>query len=68
MQFLPFEALSNLIKEPFSRLGAVKTIANQIGENFTKNYGVEFLNVVIVSVWVFIFIYLSLTLLKKRDL
>ena len=36
MQFLPFESMANLIKEPFSRLNAVKTIANQVGEEFTK--------------------------------
>ncbi|MEN8775988.1 MAG: ABC transporter permease subunit [Polaribacter sp.] len=68
MQFLPFEAMGNLIKEPFSRLGAVKSVANQIGETFTKSYDVEFSNIAIVSAWTFIFIYLSFTLLKKRDL
>ncbi len=68
MQFLPLEAMANLIKEPFSRLGAVKSIANQVGETFTKNYSVEFLNILIVSAWIFAFIYLSLALLKKRDL
>ena len=68
MQFLPLEAMANLIKEPFSRLGAVKSIANQVGETFTKNYSVELLNILIVSAWIFAFIYLSLALLKKRDL
>ncbi|WP_405607595.1 ABC transporter permease [Polaribacter sp. Asnod1-A03] len=68
MQFLPFEALTNLIKEPFSRLGAVKSVANQIGENFTKSYDVSFLSILIVSIWTFVFIYLSYALLKKRDL
>ena len=68
MQFLPFEAMTNLIKEPFSRLGAVKSIANQIGENFTKSYDVDFSSILIVSVWTCIFIYLSFALLKKRDL
>lgn len=68
MQFLPLEAMANLIKEPFSRLGAVKSIANQVGETFTKSYSVELLNILIVSAWTFAFIYLSLALLKKRDL
>lgn len=68
MQFMPFESMSNLIKEPFSRLNAVKTVANQIGEQFTKSYDVQFLDVLIVSVWTFIFIYSSYALLKKRDL
>ena len=68
MQFLPLEALSNLIKEPFSRLGAVKSIASQIGENFTKSYDVSFITILIVCAWTFIFTYLSYALLKKRDL
>ena len=68
MQFFPFEAMANLIKEPFSRLGAVKTVASQIGEGFTKDYAVQFTDVMIVSVWTFIFIYASYALLKKRDL
>ncbi len=68
MQFLPLEAMTNLIKEPFSRLGAVKSVANQIGETFTKSYDVSIYSVIIVSVWTFIFIYLSYALLKKRDL
>ncbi|AQS92895.1 MULTISPECIES: ABC transporter permease [Polaribacter] len=68
MQFLPFESMANLIKEPFTRLGAVRSVANQIGETFTKSYTVDFSAVVIASVWTFIFIYLSFTLLKKRDL
>lgn len=68
MQFFPLEAMSNLIKEPFSRLGAVKSVANQIGESFTKDYAVSYLNIGIVLVWIFIFIYTSYFLLKKRDL
>ena len=68
MQFFPFEALSNLIKEPFSRLGAVKSVASQIGEGFTKNYAVQYTDVLIVLVWTSIFIYASFALLKKRDL
>lgn len=68
MQFFPLEAMANLIKEPFSRLGAVKSVASQIGENFTKDYSVGILNIVIVLVWTSIFIYSSYTLLKKRDL
>jgi len=68
MQFLPFESMSNLIKEPFSRLGAVRSVANQVGEQFTKSYDVQILDILIVSVWTFIFIYASYALLKKRDL
>lgn len=68
MQFLPLEAMTNLIKEPFSRLGAVRTAANTMGEAFTKNYDVQFSAILIVLVWTFIFIFLSYKLLEKRDL
>ena len=68
IQFLPLEAMANLIKEPFSRLGAVRSAANTMGEIFTKSYAVEVSNVLIVSAWTFIFIYLSYRLLLKRDL
>ena len=68
MQFLPLEAMSNLIKEPFSRLGAVRSVANTVGEQFTKSYDVQILDVLIVCIWTFIFIYGSFRLLKKRDL
>lgn len=68
MRFLPLEAMSNLIKEPLTRLGAVKSIANQIGEDLTKDFSVQFTDVFIVLAWTGIFIYLSYALLKKRDL
>lgn len=68
MQFLPLEAMANLIKEPVSRLGAVRSAANTMGEIFTKSYSVDFTTILIVSFWTFIFIYLSYRLLLKRDL
>jgi len=68
MQFFPLASMSNLIKEPFSRLGAVQSAANQLGESFDKNYNVELLTVGIVLVWTFLFIYWSYLILKKRDL
>ncbi len=66
--FFPLNSMANLIKEPFSRLSAVKSVANQIGEEFTKDYGVHWYEIAIVSVWTFLFIYWSYILLKKRDL
>jgi ABC-type transport system involved in multi-copper enzyme maturation permease subunit len=68
MQFFPLEAMGNLIKEPISRLNAVKSVANQIGETFTKSYDVEFTTILIVLFWTAVFIYSSYALLKKRDL
>ncbi len=68
MQFLPLESISNLIKEPFTRLSAVKTVAQQVGENLSKDFSVQPTDLLIVTVWTGIFIYLSYALLKKRDL
>ncbi len=68
MQFFPLEAMANLIKEPFTRLGAVKSVAKQIGEEFVADYSVHITDILIVLVWTAIFIYLSYRLLKKRDL
>ncbi len=67
-QFFPLEAMSNLIKEPFSRLGAVQSAANQLGDSFTKSYDVEWSAIAIVLVWTFLFIYWSYAILKRRDL
>lgn len=67
-QFFPLEAMSNLIKEPFTRLGAVQSAANQLGEAFTKNYDVEWHTILINLVWTALFIYWSFAVLKRRDL
>ncbi len=68
MPFFPLEAMSNLIKEPFTRLGAVKTVAKQVGEDLSKDFSVQPKDILIVLVWTAIFIYFSYVLLKKRDL
>ncbi|MBL7472663.1 ABC transporter permease [Robertkochia sediminum] len=67
-QFLPLNAMSNLIKEPATRLGAVKSVANQLGEEFSKDYGVHILEILIVLAWTALFVYASYWLLKRRDL
>jgi len=68
MQFLPLEAMANLIKEPFTRLDAVKAVAKTAGEDLSKDFSVQPLDIIIVLVWTAIFVYLSYALLKKRDL
>lgn len=67
-QFLPLNAMSNLIKEPFSRIKEVKTVAQQIGENMDKDFSVHTTDILIVLVWTALFVYGSYYLLKKRDL
>ncbi len=68
MQFLPLESMSNLIKEPFTHLNAVQSVAKQIGEDLSKDVDVHWYQIAIVLVWTFLFIYASFRLLKKRDL
>jgi len=68
LQFFPLASMANLIKEPFSRLGAVQSAASQLGEAFDKDYSVQPLTVLIVLVWTFLFIYWSYLILKRRDL
>ena len=68
IQFFPLAAMSNLIKEPFSRLGVVQSAANQLGEAFEKDYSVQPLTILIVLAWTFLFVYGSYYILKRRDL
>ena len=68
MQFFPLNAMSNLIKQPFSRLSAVQSVANQVGEKFDFDYAVHWYEIAIVLAWTAIFILLSYRLLKIRDL
>jgi ABC-type transport system involved in multi-copper enzyme maturation permease subunit len=69
IQFFPIESMSNLIKEPFSRLSAIKTIEATIGgAKAVKDYSIHFSQISIVVIWIAIFIYASYYILKKRDL
>lgn len=68
MGFFPLQSMFNLIKQPFARLEAVQTVANQVGEEIGLNYQVHWYEFFIVIAWTAIFIYLSYILLKKRDL
>jgi len=68
MQFLPLEAMGNLINQPGSRLSAVKAVAEQVGEDLSYDYAVHWYEVAIVLAWTALFIFLSYRLLKKRDL
>jgi len=68
IRFFPLQSIGNLITEPFTRLSAIQNIADQLGEDFTKDYGVSFLNITVVLVWSAVFIWGSYRLLKSRDL
>jgi ABC-type transport system involved in multi-copper enzyme maturation permease subunit len=65
---LPLESMANLIKEPFSRLNAVQSVADQIGESIELNYHVHWYEIALVLLWTALFIYWSYALLRRRDL
>ncbi len=67
-QFFPLESMSNLIKQPFTRLGAAKELADQVGEKLNFDYAVHWYEIAIVLCWTSIFIFFSYKLLQKRDL
>ncbi len=67
-QFFPLNSMANLIKKPWTRLGVVQSAANQLGEEFSKDYGVQILDIGVVLVWTGLFIYWSYVILKRRDL
>jgi len=68
INFLPLQSMGNLIIEPFSRLGIIKSAATQLNSEFEKSYDVEWSAILIVMAWSFIFIFSSWKLLQKRDL
>jgi ABC-type transport system involved in multi-copper enzyme maturation permease subunit len=68
-QFLPLEAMSNLIKEPFTRLSVIKNIEESIGgQAVIRDHGVHWYSMLIVIVWIVIFMLMSYKILQKRDL
>ena len=67
--FFPLEAMSNLIKEPFTRLSFAKTLETTIGgEQVARDYSIHFSEISIVVVWTIVFILTSYYIVKKRDL
>jgi len=66
--FLPLNAMSDLIEEPITRFGAVQSAASQLGETFEGGYDVPWTSVLICIGWTTFFIYGSYAILKKRDL
>lgn len=69
IRFLPLESMSNLIKEPITRLNAIKAIETTIGgAKVAKDYSVNVSEISIVLVWTIIFIFASYYIVKKRDL
>lgn len=66
---LPLESASLLIKEPFTKISVVQGGIEQLTrEEYVKDYGVNWINLIVSLVWSFLFIYWSYLLIKKRDL
>ncbi len=68
-QFFPLESMSNLIREPFTKLSVIKNLETSIGGAANlKDYDVHLSSILIVLGWTVIFVLISYKLLKKRDL
>jgi ABC-type transport system involved in multi-copper enzyme maturation permease subunit len=68
VDFLPLQALSNLIVEPISKLSVIKNVGSQIGIDQIKDYSVHLYSILTVCFWIILFVYWSFKILKKRDL
>lgn len=69
MNFMPLEAMHNLVKEPFTRFQAYRALETQVsGVQNLKYYGIHWYETVIALAWIAIFLYMSYRILKKRDL
>jgi len=69
LHILPLNAMSNLIKQPFTRVGLVDSGLNQLGSGGLEfEYAVEWIDVASVLIWSSLFIYWSYWLIKRRDL
>lgn len=66
--FMPLQAISNLIKQPIQRLKSIKSIGEMSGTDMSYDYGIHINEIAIVLVWIVLFVYFSYILLKKRDL
>jgi ABC-type transport system involved in multi-copper enzyme maturation permease subunit len=67
--FLPITSTWYLITEPFSKISVVKSGIETISQGeFEKDYGVQWINVIVCLLWSVVFVYWSFALLKRRDL
>ncbi|AGC77791.1 ABC-type transport system involved in multi-copper enzyme maturation permease subunit [Nonlabens dokdonensis] len=69
LHILPLNAMSNLIKQPFTKIELVQSTMKQLPmDGIQFGYDIEWLDVVSVCIWSSLFIYWSYRLLKSRDL
>lgn len=65
--FMPLEAISNLIPEPWNRISLLKNAGDQMGLG-EYDLNIHYSNIIIVMCWTAIFIFSSYKILQKRDL
>lgn len=65
---LPLESMSNLVKQPFTKLGAVKTTLDTVDPSMKFDSNLYWPQILIALTWTGVFISLSYWLLRKRDL
>lgn len=65
---LPLEAMSNLIKEPFTKLSIVRKAGSTLGVDDFGSSDVSLLTMLVVCFWIAFFVYFSYKILQKRDL
>lgn len=65
---LPLESMSNLVRQPFTKLGAVKTTLDTVDPSMKFDSNLYWPQILIALTWTGVFISLSYWLLKKRDL
>ncbi|MGO2358351.1 ABC transporter permease [Mesonia sp.] len=67
-QFFPLESMSNLVKQPLTRLNVIQSAANQLQTDIAFDYAVHWYQILIVLGWTALFVWGSLAILKSRDL
>jgi hypothetical protein len=69
VHILPLNAMSNLIKQPFTRIDLVGSTIDQVTQGSVLfDYQIEWVDILSVSLWSVLFIYWAYALLKRRDL
>ncbi|WP_353088022.1 ABC transporter permease [Flavobacterium sp.] len=67
-RYMPLEAMSGVLIEPFTKLDIIQAVGNQVGVLEIKDYAVDYGLVAVVLVWTCLFIWGSYALIQKRDL
>jgi len=67
-RYMPLEAMSGVLIEPFTKLDMIQAVGNQVGVLEIKDYTVDYGLVAVVLVWTGLFVWGSYALIQKRDL